>query len=86
MCQAGLLVLLNRHLQVLLLHQNHHQRRVVVQPIHNTFIQDDGSLDSLGSGLPCVMAFNSTAMTTFNENCIDMVEPCALYYKGTSAC
>jgi len=43
-------------------------------------------LNPSGSGLPGVVVSNSTAMTTFSENCMDMVGSCSLYCEGTSAC
>jgi len=54
--------------------------------LHDLIIQDDGSLNPAGNNVPGVIVSNSTAMTSFSDNCVDMVGSCALYCNSDSAC
>ena len=54
--------------------------------LHDLVLQDDGSLNPTGNGLPGVVISNSTTMTNFAGNCVDMVGSCALYCEGSSFC
>jgi len=50
--------------------------------LHDLVIQDDGSLNPAEDGLSGVIVSNSTAITAFNNNCVDIVGSCALYCEG----